>query len=1033
MLNTKKLLYFIVSIFLTVIVTAQEARIPLKNVRQPSKDLVLDGKELTSEEAWQLQNDPTSPIDLSLLNPKQSSVYQPEEYIVEDKVEIDLEIEHKFSGVISSNSGLFRFNILNEKNDNQIVTVVLEKTLHTYLLRRNLLRKLGYIVPVMKWVPSIKVSFDSKEQRDHFLKRMIPEATFGASSRWTGKKDDEYNDDELSVELSDVVLMIPSEKDHYNVAMGVPPRQLVTRTLRSLIVPYALLDLNESVNKFSWNVGRIDNDSLVLPHFTLANMDASMDDVKWMARKLLSLERSDFETIVKDASFPEPVKKIVIEKIISRRNSLLKTILGDVTKDIEVNEKVSHGEKLEKGKLTTDEWEGYASRFAHGIPDSPFKDFQYFIFSKLQASTIDSLVSKVNEYLSVFDPNEVRTDFHKEQFTEGLNHFVETGELKDFGVKTWISPTLDGNLIASRDIVVGNYLGTDNMVQLADTFGYSLSLGAHIGIENIEQWPTAFIKAGVSFVKTYTHLKPVKTLKASFKEPYKNMVVPLMKLKLKKKFDELSQIEFSDDEEANKKKEELVKEIVTIINENLGVGESLIITDRLMPNVVLQGNFNVFDARVSAGVGTDYVMAKRLHFYRKNSEVLQIYDDRGKSVSLSFNMGLDYKLPIIRANFTNVKGSIKLKAYSANLNTKVDENPDFFRYAKALYNIFESSDFELLETIKKPVIIKNSFHDKASRMSFLVWRSQYLKGNAQFEVEDSEGLSGRYISLTNESQSGINYESFARDIINFYLGKYLTDWKVQISTERWKNPSHTYKGIAQTYSSRFEAQLDEDDNTSKSFIGLTWRQEGWSASAKRIKKVFDNINEKFATKIFDENSLKDADRLNLYDIAVNINIYRKGIDALKQIDSKKLEDLQRKYLNERSFRSDCRSSRGTRIRTARTLIACGNLSTLVTLNNRCKKETTDIESSECYLKLSQEFYEHLEFNDFKNLIGQDNMFVYGTVNGFRKNSEILNDPVKSNTIGKVKGKYWNGPIDVVRELIDVQNGEFFGYWMRESL
>jgi hypothetical protein len=63
----------------------------------------------------------------------------------------------------------------------------------------------------------------------------------------------------------------------------------------------------------------------------------------------------------------------------------------------------------------------------------------------------------------------------------------------------------------------------------------------------------------------------------------------------------------------------------------------------------------------------------------------------------------------------------------------------------------------------------------------------------------------------------------------------------------------------------------------------------------------------------------------------------------------------------------------------------------------------------------------------------DNIYVYGTIDGFREKSEILNDTVYSNTIGKIGNKQWNGPLDVVRDLLGLTGGEFSGSWIRKGL
>jgi hypothetical protein len=85
------------------------------------------------------------------------------------------------------------------------------------------------------------------------------------------------------------------------------------------------------------------------------------------------------------------------------------------------------------------------------------------------------------------------------------------------------------------------------------------------------------------------------------------------------------------------------------------------------------------------------------------------------------------------------------------------------------------------------------------------------------------------------------------------------------------------------------------------------------------------------------------------------------------------------------------------------------------------------------LELSKKLVRDLKFNDFLSLVGEDNIYVYGVINGFRKDSEILNDPIPANSFGKIRDRLWNGPLERVKEIIGIQGGEFHGKWIRESL
>ena len=53
------------------------------------------------------------------------------------------------------------------------------------------------------------------------------------------------------------------------------------------------------------------------------------------------------------------------------------TLLEVDAEAIEFTTNINRANEIENGRLLKEDWDGYASRFAHGQPDSPFKDFEY--------------------------------------------------------------------------------------------------------------------------------------------------------------------------------------------------------------------------------------------------------------------------------------------------------------------------------------------------------------------------------------------------------------------------------------------------------------------------------------------------------------------------------------------------------------------------------------------------------------------------------------------------------------------------------
>ena len=1020
----------LVNLFIATNVAAKVELIPLNSSRIPSNDLIHpELGHLTSEQAWQLQNSESAPLDLSILNPLESEVWKNKaDTILDtsiDEIQVSGETELVFLGVLSSQSGTLRFTVL-DNTTGHILNVVLDKNLHTLLLRKNLLRKLGYVIPSMKYKKQVKVAFSSQDEKDHFLSRVIPENTFGAPARWVVK------DTELTLDLQDVIVMLPKYGDHYNLSFGVPPKTLTSRTLRSLVVPYSLLDLNESINTFSYKAARQEEDSIELSHFTLADMNTSVDDAKWILNRMKDLSRKDIEEIVEKSYFPKDVAALLVEKLIARRDNIMEKFDIDV-ETIKFNPKISIGDNLKKGRLLKENYDGYASRFAYGDPDSPFRELKYSLLSKLQSDAIDVILRQVNTRLSVFDVNDARLDYHKDQFEQGLNHYIDTGEFLEQKVGTWVSPIVNGSVILSRDVVVGNHQGSDNLVQTSDVFGYAVSLGTNVGIEGLPVGYSALARGQVSYLKTYSHLKPVRSLKESLKQPYKNMIVSLLKKNLQRRLEDLSKLGDMEDEEQRNDK---IKLIADEINKNLGVGESLIITEKLTPSFLVKGGYSWVNTKVSLAVDTRSVLVKRTHLFRKDADTIQVYVDNGKLGDLGVSIELNSYIPVTKLNFKVAKGKFNVSLYTVNVNSDPDLNPELFKGVNAIFSLLEDGSKELLENYKSPYKISNKFLDKSSKYSFLNWRMKKLKKRGHFSVFTPEKYEAKFFKYTFQQMIGLNNWSFARDIANYYLSK-VTE-HISLRNDVWKKPSQTFYGVSEVAGVRFESRFDDTKNGREkfpdTFMAIELNKEGWKIKEKKLKSMIKEINTDFGSKIFTDSDIDDATDLKLYSIVVGLNIYKKGVWNILDFNEDQILALGKEYKRKYFNRRHCSTSRLSRAPIA-SKIRCGSFQSFVAKRKSCKSKMKKDENKgvSCLVDLTLMYKRHLEFGEFISIIGKENTYLHGTITGFRQESDILSTPINGNSSGIVSGKYWNGPVEELRSKIGMQANEFNGSWLRENM
>lgn len=1009
MVKRLKLIMSVAWLFLCSVTFAGESFIPKKEVRLPADDLVFNGKVLRSEDALIYLRQGVI-ADLSELDPKNNDIWSnrstDSEVYDEELQNLNTNEILEFEGVIGSQTGLLRFNVRPESSG-QIFTVHMDKSLHTLLLRVELLRALGYKIPDIVHRNKVTVRFQSEEEKKNFLQRQIVENTLAASSRWIVKED------ELTVTLKDVALTKPNELDFYNVAFGVPLLPINSRTLRSLLLPYAMLDLSESINQIRWTAGRIDNNNLILSHFLNYDFTTSLDDAQWIMKKIARLSRADFKRMVVKAAYPKETQNILVEKLIARRNSLVNLVDLKIS-PIEFNNKLSEGDYLVKGKLIEKDFPNYATRFAYGDAESPLQELQYYLFAKLQSNAIDNITALINEKIRAFDVGEKREEYFIKQFEDGLRHFLATGELKPIGVGAWYSPYLNGNIIVSRDIVLGNYLGTDNLIQLADTFGASVNLGLHVGVEGVGPDLTSTMRAGASLVRTYSHIKPVKTLKASIKEPYRNIFVGMLKKSLKDRFFTLSELRnLADSTERNEKIAEVLKEIA----EKLDVGESLVITDRFMPTAQIKLVFN--QGLVGAGLGVDsnYIAVKRLHLYKRSASSLQIYDDRGSMVEVGLTFDVQKFITLLTVRAQQDKGQYRAKVYNVNLDSNLEENPKFFENSLGVFEVLKNGNFEVLESVQKPVKLKAKFLDRDLRASFLLWKGRKQIGRAEYEMETPQGFKGKYFSLNKTKLIGFNVELFARRLANYYISEKSDN--LIISEHEEQTPSDTFLGKATTDTARFEAELTDDGKIAKKFISISKEKQGWSVSEKKIISFMNEVNKRFQTTLFDTREI-DFKKLRLYNLSFSLNLYEKGISALYSIKLASIEELEKKYKKSRICYDENNANRAE----------CGDLWMIKSKIKSCSKKTEFKEIADCQLDLAESMFNDLDFSDFSQLIGKDNYYVYAGIDGFRSRSEILNDTIFSNSIGTIGSKNVSGPLDRVRELLGLQGGEMRGSWIR---
>ncbi|MEK7356349.1 MAG: hypothetical protein AAB250_07860, partial [Bdellovibrionota bacterium] len=387
--------------------------IPRDASRTAATDLVIDGRVVTPDEADQLRARGT---DLSAIDPQDSDIWSKSaQTSVLPPLDVNATGEtFEYLDVVASPLGMFRFSVTKKDASGipRTYTIVLSKKAHNILLRQGLLRKIGYQVPEAKRLRKFTVRFTGAASRMGFIDALRGQIMLADPSRWALNADDKNAVDAI---LQDAVI-VGGDNHIYNLADGLVPSEVIQgrRVLNSLLVPYSLVDVPESVNLFTWHPGRITNDMIYLPYDDSEDFFPSYDDARWAARKIMALTRADFEKVVASADLPAEVAALTLEKIVARRN-MLGGYFGLTSTALQFDPTITRGANLVNGKLTKQDWPGYGSRFAFGDPVAPLSGSEIRAFFKSRAfgSIVDNLVTQFN--LNVIPKTDINQKIYDHQ------------------------------------------------------------------------------------------------------------------------------------------------------------------------------------------------------------------------------------------------------------------------------------------------------------------------------------------------------------------------------------------------------------------------------------------------------------------------------------------------------------------------------------------------------------------------------------------------------------------------------------------
>ncbi len=857
---------------------------------KPATDLLgSDGKILNS---WELEERRRvlwqSKLDLSVLGPATDYTYYsntnpPYQWNVQDYDELD------FSGAAESlgqglNNGLFRFNLLARDHKTPYLALLSEVN-YSYLIRAELLRKIGYNIPAMKRFRALKINFSSVDEKKQILNRMT--SILSDKDLWIidNPKDLPY------ILIQDIVLTPYESLEKFNLAIDpfLFDRTNGKRIFKALVVPYNLiLSDNPSINLLPWSVGVVYSGNLRLNSEITSSFGASVEDAKWILKKISRLSREDWNDIAAASDLPGCLQGLLIEKYLSLLKTFNQQTYNQVDSPTYV-EKFQCQDHVVDGKTNLDKWEGYASHFAWGDPENPLnsKEIRSITIMKILDFAFANTTNYINSlsFMSV-DVGKKNIQKINQLFEESKIQSREKNEITNIPLSTWSFLTGGVHLIASRQVIVGSYQGTtNNLISMADNIGIAGDFGIFLGVAgllpdfkagqklntsevkyNVVRSPINSVQASTGVSLIYSHIRPIDKVSDAVKQmPFKNFLVPKEKKDIGKAIARLLKV---DGDVPARDQSDNENALLTDFKESILPGESFIITRRLFAK--LGANLNlVFNQWVDLSIGyegEDSVI-DRIHIVRKDENTIQIYKNYANLVipeNLNAALGVIIPLARFRNQTTNINRA-RTDFYEVNIDPY--KNPNWRQEFTGLMSVIKNGRLAKLKSVVKPIHFNFEAKEKTTQVSAAIWSWNKVKQSMKITINYPEGREENFHRDYRFFMAGHNFLEYAVDLADSLISK-ITRIGIDL-TDYSFNPGTSPTGKA---ASRIAAtELDDKDIIHSLYTKVTRLHNGFHMKRKQLDRLLKDIRRHYHYQFYLPEQFNNTKSISIYNSQINIH------------------------------------------------------------------------------------------------------------------------------------------------------------------
>ncbi len=907
----------------------------------------------------------------------------------------------------------FIFKALGEDGD---FDVLLSAQGHSYLLKSTLLSRMGYRVPQVKHIRNLSLLFESQQEFEGFEKALIHyTGKSDAMKRWAPRvyrKKGLRGEIEVEVVLQDIMIVASGCANGFEY---LHPKYNKSKLFG---IPFVYLNLGESINLFEWYVGKLHN-SKVRFYSDGEPKELSQNEEIVSLIALNFLNRKMITEAVSEAKFPNSVQKLLIEKLIARRNFILKLFKKNY-KEIEFDSSISDGEHLNKGRLDDIRYNGYASLFGAGIVEEPFMENLSSLLLEAQTSGFEFANDAIADFLRYDKSDNKEDNFLEKKLNEYISSKDKTGK-GSFKYGAWDSISGGGRIFANREVLIGDTHGGSSFVQLADTFGYAVDLGYKITFQDGDIYknftPKTFVDSNAHYVVNYTHMRPIDTFESALRDtPYRNIIVPLFHQKISESLNSIDKMLGGDYVSFEQQRD--IDSIVRQFNKDFDIGDTLVISRRIYAGV--EGGIKFSSAvhdSLYLQASANYRNIERILFTRVDRDNVKILDESGNSLNFSLRGGFDYVVPVISLTNNRVKGEYEIKAY----NFKLDKSN--YSGIIALTKAMKTGKSSYLSLQKPPLRIRGNFNDDNNIFKILFAKGVKQKAYTEVLVSDESNKVNKFIKYQKTNYSAKDYSNFFLSIIEKLI-PFFKDNDITLSSEEEKAASSV---LGSSYVRRVSVEGEEVKSIIREpMLKISEEWAGWKLPKKAREKLFKEINNYYEKEIFSPIYLENASSINLYEIGVVTKVSHRGIMEFLSTSPTEFNRYLRAY---QEFTS-CHVN-SYKPGTKRRRNVCNRLKNIKKYFNKCvrpiKKVVTD--NYRCLVDLVSLIHATFDFNHVVDLFGKDNIFTTGTIQGVWRDNEYARREIMANTIGNEKiDQQENGWEHLERKTSE---NDIYALWLRK--